>query len=105
MRRLDPDVKIRCALNPRLYKTIVGRGSLDSLEQSRHPRNCSRHSNVNPAGVTLTPAGISMKLMRATFIAGAALAIFSSIASGQTSRGLATDFRQIAASDSAFFDA
>lgn len=49
-----------------------------------------------------------MKRLRATFIAGATVAIFSSIASGQPSRGLATDdtlFRQIAASDSAFFDA
>ena len=49
-----------------------------------------------------------MKQMRATFIAVATLAIFSSIASAQASRGLATDdtlFRQIAASDSAFFDA
>ena len=49
-----------------------------------------------------------MNQMRARFIAVATLAIFSSIASGQTSRGLATDdtlFRQIAASDSAFFDA
>ena len=49
-----------------------------------------------------------MNRMRPTFIAVATLAIFSSIASGQASRGLATDdtlFRQIAASDSAFFDA
>ena len=48
-----------------------------------------------------------MNRIHARLLAGAALALFSSSASAQTSVGAPDDtlFRQIAASDSAFFDA
>ncbi len=74
----------------------------------RAQRNRPLHSAVASADTILTPCCDHMKSIRGKLVAFAALALFSSNAFAQTKTVGAPDdtlFRQIAASDSGFFDA